>query len=69
MVHFVKYRPEEIVLASEWVSSGCTNPQIFETSPFAPADFEAFSTTYVHPLILGTELSFIDQTAPADPDS
>ena len=24
--------------------SGCTNPQIFETSPFAPADFETFST-------------------------
>ena len=24
--------------------SGCMNPQIFETSPFAPADFEASST-------------------------
>ena len=24
--------------------SGCTNPQIFGTSPFAPADFEASST-------------------------
>ena len=24
--------------------SGCTNLQIFGTSPFAPADFEAFST-------------------------
>ena len=31
---------------------GCRNPQIFGTSPFAPADFEAFSTIYVHPLIL-----------------
>ena len=24
--------------------SGCTNPQIFGTSPFAPANFEASST-------------------------
>ena len=37
--------------------SGCTNPQIFGTSPFAPADFET------------PELSFIDQTAPPDPNS
>ena len=27
-------------------------PQLFGTSAFAPTDFEAFSTTYVHPLIL-----------------
>ena len=32
--------------------SGCTNPQIFGISPFAPADFEAFSTPNVNPLIL-----------------
>ena len=28
----------------QWGCSGCTNPQIFGTSPFAPADFEASST-------------------------
>ena len=41
--------------------SGCTNPQIFGTSPFALADFEAFSTRYVP-----RALSSIEQTAPAD---
>ena len=35
-------------------SSGCTNPQIFGTSPFAPADFEAQSSRLqnrLHPQI------------------
>ena len=42
--------------------SRCRNPQIFGTSPFATAEFEAFST-------MCTELSFIEQrTAPADPN-
>ena len=38
------------------------------TSPFAPADFEAFSTKCT-PWFLGTELSFIERTGPADPNS
>ena len=33
------------------------NRQIFGTSPFAPADFEASSKYYVHPLFWDPELS------------
>ena len=32
--------------------SWCTNLQVFRTLPFAPMDFETFSTTYMHPMIL-----------------
>ena len=32
--------------------SGCMNPQIFGTSPFAPADFEAFSTHHSNIIFL-----------------
>ena len=46
----------------------CRHPQIFGTSPFAPADFEAFSTMCTR-WFWGPELSFIEQTAPADPKS
>ena len=38
--------------------SGCTNPQIFGPSPFAPADFEAFSTMCTR-WFWDPELSFI----------
>ena len=46
--------------------SGCTNPQIFGTSPFAPADFEA--SKLCAPAVLRPR-ALQDAPAPADPNS
>ena len=55
-------------MSRECNSTGALHPQIFGTSHFTPADFEAFSTMCTL-WFWGPELAFIEQNAPADPNS